>query len=160
MRKLSLLLLAFCLMVSGCSSLTPNVREYDGVTPLGPDEGYVIFGAISSNPKLKFEFTRGLQSYVTQSFVAGLDYHMMILPSGDYRLSSIYANTVQFSPDRASRYHGWDFHVEPGKINYFGEMVLRGNSGSKRYQLDEIKRYVSENFPMLAAKYEIAEAAR
>ena len=144
--------------LSACSGLESNVREYDEVTPLANNEGYVIFGVVSSNPSLKFEFANSLNSYVSPAFIAGVDHHMMVLPEGDYRLSSIYAKTAQFLPGRASRYHGWDFAVQAGKINYFGEMVLKGNDISKYYNLDAIQRMVEKDYPALAKQYEVVES--
>ena len=145
-------------LLSACSGLESNVREYDEVTPLASNEGYVIFGVVSSNPSLKFEFANNLSSYVSPAFVAGVDHYMMVLPEGDYRLSSIYAKTAQFLPGRASRYHGWDFAVQAGKINYFGEMVLKGNDISKYYNLDAIQRMVDKEFPALAKQYAVVES--
>lgn len=156
------LTVVFCMLIAfilaSCSGVDSNVREYDSVTPLRPGEGYVIFGTLSPNPSLKFEFSNDLNSYVTPAFLSGVDHHMLVLPEGQYRLSSIYAKAAQFLPGRASRYHGWDFKVKAGMINYFGEMVLDGNNINKFYDFKAIQSLVDKEFPGLAGKYEFNEA--
>ena len=145
--------------LSGCAGIESNIREYDGRTALESNEGYVIFGTTSPNPSLKFEFSNNFDSYVTEAFISGVDHHMLILPEGEYRFSSIYAKAAQFKPHEASRYHGWDFKVEAGKINYFGELILDGNSMKKYYNFKAIQAKVHRDYPEVAKQYGFVEAS-
>ena len=154
------MLMLLALIVAGCSALEPNIEEYQGSVPLGQDEGYVLFGAASSNPSLKFEFSSGLNSYITPVYPSGLQHRMLILPEGTYQLSSLYAGAAQFLPSKASRWQGWKFTVQPGKINYFGIMSLDGNSFRRTGSLAAAHAVVKSEYPQLAGQYEIVEAAK
>ncbi|MCG8463336.1 MAG: hypothetical protein MI750_00625 [Xanthomonadales bacterium] len=145
--------------LSACSGIDSNIREYDGNNTLANNEGYVIFGSKSANPALKFEFLKHFDSYITQAYIAGEDHHMLILPEGEYCFSTIYSKTTQFKPYPASSYHGWDFKVEAGKINYFGELILDGNNMRKYYDFSAIQARVQQDYPEIAEQYGFVEAS-
>ena len=152
---MAVLALALALCSAGCSVKQPNIETYDSKTILPDNTGYLIFATHSSNPSLKLEFLSGVKSYITPEFAAGHQYQMMLLPAGEYRLVAVYADNTQFTPSKASRFKGWDFHVEDNKINYAGEMYVRGNSLNRYVNANAIMKILQNNYPDLLEEHEM-----
>ncbi|GAB4194443.1 MAG: hypothetical protein Tsb002_25950 [Wenzhouxiangellaceae bacterium] len=154
------LIICCCLLLAACSTLEPNIAAYNDNQSLAANEGYLVFGTYSSNPSIQIEFNSGLKTFLTPAFPAGAQHQVMVLPAGDYRLTALYAGAVQFKADHASSFHGWEFAIQPGKINYFGELQLDGNNMRMYYNFKGIQQITAMKYPQLAEQYAFVESRR
>jgi len=140
-------LLPALLFVLGCASARPITA--DGPIELKGNQGILVVHVDSDFPirRLRFDF----QADAATDLAAGQYVALLVVPAGNYRWTTIEVPTdtgdtyYQF---RMRRNADWSFKVEAGRINYPGEIIVRG---SRRDLLRERRIYAwTANRPALA----------
>lgn len=150
-------LLAAVLYFSLCSVVwaAEDVLEYVPGQTLPPEHGYLIMGMHSPNPAVTLRFKSGFKAYATEDFPAGHQYKLLILPEGKYRLEALFVGGLKFTMANASNFHDWAFEIEPGKVNYMGEVLLDGNNIQRWVNGETILKVVNLTYPDLPEDMEL-----
>lgn len=149
---------AFLLWATPVSAKKYSIEEYSAGSQLSADHGYMVFGTHSPNPDIKIRFKSGGDSYRTTAFPAGHAYKMLILPAGKYVMESISRGPGTYRPSDGSSLVDWEFTIQPGKINYMGELTVSGNSVSQFRNEKTIRQILEHMWPSLYETHDLVDA--
>lgn len=116
-------------LITSCSSTITPVKTPSftpkSVTTLQPGHGYMLM-AITTNQAVSYLQIDGPMNVLLTpgNLMAGTNYVLISLQQGQYYLSRLrrYQTKYDFEKDEY-----WSFDIEPGKINYVGDLNLKIN---------------------------------
>lgn len=119
--KQFLLLICVGWLLSGCIQPISKLKN-DQDRPLDSNTGYLLM-SVDTNVDLHSIMLSGTKylQLTAQDLKFGSNYIMVDVPAGDYEISDIKLNrylVIELTDDM------WNFHVEPGKINYIGHLSV------------------------------------
>ena len=159
-----LLAVALCCLVLGCATpfrSLPREALAAGVE-LGPDEGILIIHTATDVPVAALQAG---EAEVARNLREGVRYEFVIAKAGRYRWTSASLGP----PARRGRYWRnelrfwdidyWEFRVEPGVINYPGQMILYTRTGVVNARVanrsGQMWLILRDRFPELADRYPV-----
>jgi hypothetical protein len=104
-------------------------------TPLKPDEGILVLRVDTEFAFKSLRLKRPSQpigDLFAEDAPAGLSVYMAVVPAGHYQWTQILLGTMDFQRSWVDMYntkHRFEFDVQPGKVNYPGDFVIRTNLG-------------------------------
>ncbi|MGW7677615.1 hypothetical protein [Shewanella sp. S23-S33] len=153
--KQFLLPICVCWLLSGCIQPISKLKN-DQDIPLDANTGYLLM-SVDTNIDLHSIIIGGTKSLklTEQDLKWGSNYIMVDVPAGDYDINDIKLNRylkIELTDDM------WNFHIEPGKINYIGHLSV--DALWSLYSLDGVKailenqstsalEYLEVNFPQI-----------
>jgi hypothetical protein len=127
-KRLISLLFAL-LLAMGCASA--RLIAADGPLVLKPNQGILVVHVDSDFPIRRLRF----DSVITAASDLGTGEYvaLAVVPAGDYHWTTIevpISDGVYFYRFRMRRDSNWNFKVEAGRINYPGQIIVRGSARS------------------------------
>jgi hypothetical protein len=161
-----LIALLFALLsAAGCAGTRLIVS--DGLVALKPDQGILVVHVDSDYPIRKLNFNFRFKAAADLS--AGEYVALLVVPAGNYHWTTIDVSSGFFDhyfKFRMRRDRDWSFKVEAGRINYPGQIIVKGSNKTSfgirvprawtknrpALALEQIR----ENYPTLITQYQLA----
>jgi hypothetical protein len=145
--KRSIPLLLALLSALGCANVQPIAA--DGPLALKSNQGILAIHVDSDFPIRRLRFNTGIT--VARDLSRGEYVALVVVPAGSYRWTTIEVpmrNSDAYYRFRMRRDSDWRFKVEAGRINYPGQVIVKG---SERTLLRSNSLYAwTKNRPALA----------
>lgn len=136
-------------LLSACASAIEPEPYSPGQT-LQANEGWVAFPVASNWKRLSFYFIGKEYSFRTPDFEFGQSLKIVKVPADTYELRSFYLNTINTVSEDS-----FSFVVEPGKLTYFGYLVMQGRYYRTEADGEAFMETMEERFPELVRDVEI-----
>ena len=151
------LAVVFGTMLSSCGTSTLNVTND---TVLRADEGLLVTTIHTNVPKYTLTLIeKDARSGTAAAFNSENPENFVIatLPAKAYSLAMFYQVGSLLINRTASFGDGFDFTIEPGKINYIGDLRLTGDGAELRIRVadnsDDVETKLAERYAVLFKKY-------
>ncbi len=137
-------------LLSGLGCASARLIATDGLLTLKPNEGILVVHVDSDFPIRKLRFSTLATAVAARDLSAGEYVAMFVVPAGNYRWTTIEISAYhgRYYRFRMRRDSDWNFRVEAGRINFPGQVIVKGSERTL-FQSNSLQAW-TENRPALA----------
>ncbi len=155
LRRRSMALMPAALLLAVACGHGKMVPIEDGRAELKADQGLLLV-----HTYLQDRFSKiSIGDAFFDAPKPGAQLQLMMVPAGEYRWTSFHQGNLYYKLDRDEP--AYAFRVEPGQINYPGEMVMESGGFNRarfytRNRSAMVLRDLEEMFPQLSERFHVA----